>query len=44
VTLGPRTDDHWIVTAGLATDERVVIAGAARLLSAEVVGTAPHED
>jgi multidrug efflux pump subunit AcrA (membrane-fusion protein) len=38
VALGPRLDDRWIVTTGLAPDERIVVAGAARLLSAEVVG------
>jgi hypothetical protein len=44
VTLGPRLGDRWIVTAGLAPDERVVVGGAARLLSTEIVGAAPASD
>ena len=44
VTLGPRVGEGWIVTAGLAPGERVVVAGAARLLSSEIVGAEPAED
>ncbi len=44
VTLGPRVDDHWIVTSGLAPDEPVVVAGAARLVSSELVGRAADAD
>ena len=43
-TLGPRLGERWIVTAGLAAGDRVVSAGAARLLSAQVLGAAPAED
>jgi hypothetical protein len=44
VTLGPRRDDQWNVSAGLAAGDRVVIAGAARLLSSEIVSTGPAAD
>src|SRR5262249_26871613 len=44
IALGPRIDGRWIVTAGVTAGERVVVAGAARLLSAEVLKTAPAED
>jgi len=44
IALGPRIDDRWIATAGVAAGERVVVAGAARLLSSEVLHAAPAED
>jgi hypothetical protein len=44
VTLGPRLDERWLVTAGLTPGERVVVAGAARLLSSEVLGAEPAAD
>jgi len=44
LTLGSRIDDGWIVTAGVVPGERVVIAGAARLLSSEVMHAEPGAD
>jgi hypothetical protein len=44
VTLGPRLDSQWIVTAGITPGERVVVEGAARLLSSEVLSTEPTAD
>jgi hypothetical protein len=43
VTLGPRLDGRWIVTAGVATGDRIVVAGAARLLSSAVMGAEPAD-
>lgn len=44
VTLGPRLDSQWIVTAGITPGERVVVEGAARLLSSEVLSPEPAAD
>jgi hypothetical protein len=45
VALGSRRDDGWLVTAGLAPGERVVVAGAARLVSSEAFrAEPPHDD
>ena len=44
VALGPRVDDRWIATAGIRAGERIVVHGAARLLSAEIVGAEPASD
>lgn len=44
VTLGARAGDGWIVMAGVAPGERVVVAGAARLLSAQVMRAEPAAD
>ena len=44
VTLGPRHGERWIVTAGIAAGDPVVVAGAARLLSSEVLGGEPAAD
>jgi multidrug efflux pump subunit AcrA (membrane-fusion protein) len=41
VTLGPRTNERWLVTAGLAAGERLVVTGAAQLLSSEVLAPEP---
>lgn len=44
VVLGPQVGERWIVTTGLTVNERVVVAGAARLLSAEIVGAGTAAD
>ena len=44
VTLGPRLDGRWLVTAGVGAGERIVVRGAARLLSAEIAAAAPESD
>lgn len=44
VRLGPRRDDHVIVTAGVDASTPVVVAGAARLLSAQMLGAEPAAD
>ncbi|MEO6029783.1 MAG: hypothetical protein ABIR79_23185 [Candidatus Binatia bacterium] len=44
LTLGARMADDWIVTAGVAPGERVVVAGAARLLSSQVMRAEPGAD
>jgi hypothetical protein len=44
VTLGPRRGDRWIVTTGVAFGDPVAVAGAARLLSSEMIGAEPATD
>ena len=44
VTLGSRHDDEWIVVTGLAPAERVVVAGAARLVASDLATSQSSED